>query len=237
LGSAIGAAVACGPVVGTDETTAAAESTGNPASTSTGQGDETHAQTTDAGTTDTGTTDAGTTDADTTAFASTGLEDTTTGESCGASGVDDCCCFAQNGFDVDVLCSSTPLCENELIVDCGGFPGAGYFCPLGGGSIPEPSDLDCVLEVLANPSVGHFTVHEVEGEGGRDYTIYTTDTDEAFLLTNWYLDFSGAYDESSRLMLPPPATFEACQQLPEPIERYDCMRSGLTNAVEQCLPL
>ncbi len=221
---AIAPAIACGPMVGTDETTTATGSTDGQtsASSSTSGVDGTQAQTTDTAST----------------APDTGAEDASTGEACDGTSVDGCCCFAPGErVQVEVVCSSTAICEGELQIDCTGFVSRDYFCPIEGGDVENPRMLDCILQSLANPSLGHFTVAEGGGYNGRVYTIYTTGTDQAFLSTYWFQDFGRWYDEVSRLTLPPPEFFESCQQAPTAIERYDCMRGGLTDVAEECLPL
>lgn len=220
-------AVACGPMATTDETTAAVGSTGSDASTGSSSGhlDATHGEATDSGTT---------------AAVSTGLDgSSSTGEVCGAAGeVDDCCCFELDGYVVYVICESTAVCAEVLDVVCDG-PTPGQFCPLGGAQINDPTEVDCALEALATSSVGHFNVRESPDGGymGRDYTIYLTGTQEALMLTKTFVDFAGEYDEAPRLMLEPPEYFVACQQEATAIDRYRCMRHGIAEVVEECLPL
>jgi len=231
--AALALAAACGPAVATDETTAADGSTGSPASTGSSSG---HASETSDPTTEADTTDVDTTAAETTVAVSTGPDGTSTGEPCGAAGFD-CCCFEGDPTGVAVLCSSMPLCDEVLGIECeGGVPG--QFCPLGGAQVDNPTALDCVLEALVSSSVGHFDVIEsLDGYMGREYTIYTTGTQEGFMLTNTFVDFSAVYDEAPRLMLETPEYFATCQQEPSAIDRYRCMRTGVAEVVEECLPL
>ena len=115
----------------------------------------------------------------------------------------------------------------------------GQFCPLGGAQINDPTQLDCALEALVTSSVGHFDVVESAdgGYSGRNYTIYLTGTQEAFMVTNVFVDFSSTYDEAPRLMLETPEYFMGCQQEALAIDRYRCMRHGISEVVEECLPL